>query len=1039
MDLSAPAPLALQLRCPSAAAAPLNPSFRLIRIDPRDRYEMHDATSGPRAPPSPVKDAPGPAPGRLLNHGGGMTMAERTSKPARRNRPHRARLALAAVCASLAAPGCSREFFRNWADQDVTEAVYEKSRDPRWRPDLFTIEPPALSRYASPYDPDRPPAPPDDYAAEALSPVPQWPVHRLITPAEGTGYLDLLEKWRRERPAGRPVDRGVDSGPTAQPGAGPDPETEIEPFVPPPNSGTDPDPLSPIPPTGDGEAAPPDPRDSVPAAPDTPAPPDPREPVPSQPPTAQRALDRHVLSAAYQVPDNPAGMPDPLPADVVAGEPDVVGGMGGEPADAAGRDLIKILKPEAVPFDEGLAAGLPPEIDPYVVDPRQALTLALQNSRAYQFQLEQLYITSLTTTAARFRFEPQFQVGSGTTTTPIGGGVSPNQGFNYQYRTAEAPGGQLSLLNFGTVAGVGKLLSFGTRIAGGIANQTIINFGGPNNTITTQSSGFLPLSVSQMFLQGGGRAVTLENLTQAERSLLYQVRTFAQFRREFVVSILAGQGVTGGGGDPAIGYLNVLQQLQAVENNTKNVAAFGRVYEVFQQLGVGAGSTVAPLDIVTVEQQLQNQRLQLVTSLNGYRNTLDNYKVQLGLPPDVTLVPDSALLQGFRTVFDEIDALTSKPRATLNRMVADLPVLQDVFIDGRPVIESFRLAYETGASRQPIEARIDERQRLAGLLDRLTIQIRRAQTALPGSPDPERAARDLADFEEQFRLNTEDLARIDSTDEADRAEVRRLIDLQEQYLIQAERKLEDVNRAAERIALENRVDLMNARAQLYDAWRQLAVTANALQGVFNVNLNNQVLTSNSSNNPFAFDSSAKNFSLSLNAELPLIRLNERNTYVQAHIQYERQRRTLMQAEDQIKLQVRTAVRNLQLIYNQYEINKQSYIAALVTQDQAFQRFLEPPSGAGGSAQGGTLVLNLNSSLANVLGAQNRLVAGWVSYQTQRLAFYRDLGTMPYDEWEAFYELFPSASGTDSDPAGTVADIERAAVAAAASAEGLGRP
>ena len=27
--------------------------------------------------------------------------------------------------------GCSREFYREWANQDVSEAVFEKSRDPR--------------------------------------------------------------------------------------------------------------------------------------------------------------------------------------------------------------------------------------------------------------------------------------------------------------------------------------------------------------------------------------------------------------------------------------------------------------------------------------------------------------------------------------------------------------------------------------------------------------------------------------------------------------------------------------------------------------------------------------------------------------------------------------------------------------------------------------------------------------------------------------------------------------------------------------------
>ena len=110
------------------------------------------------------------------------------------------RILAVALLSLLLNSGCGREFYREWANQDVSEAVFEKSRDPRWRLDLFTIEPPAMSRFADPYDPDRPPAPPDDYPTQAMSPVPQWPDNRLLLPIEGTGYLDMLSAWQRERP-----------------------------------------------------------------------------------------------------------------------------------------------------------------------------------------------------------------------------------------------------------------------------------------------------------------------------------------------------------------------------------------------------------------------------------------------------------------------------------------------------------------------------------------------------------------------------------------------------------------------------------------------------------------------------------------------------------------------------------------------------------------------------------------------------------------------------------------------------------------------
>ena len=73
-----------------------------------------------------------------------------------KTRPRLRRLAALALLALGTLSGCGREFYREWANQDVTEAIFEKSRDPRYRLDMFSITPPALARFADPYDPDRP-------------------------------------------------------------------------------------------------------------------------------------------------------------------------------------------------------------------------------------------------------------------------------------------------------------------------------------------------------------------------------------------------------------------------------------------------------------------------------------------------------------------------------------------------------------------------------------------------------------------------------------------------------------------------------------------------------------------------------------------------------------------------------------------------------------------------------------------------------------------------------------------------------------------
>ncbi len=96
--------------------------------------------------------------------------------------------------------------------------------------------------------------------------------------------------------------------------------------------------------------------------------------------------------------------------------------------------------------------------------------LALINSRFYQFQLEQLYLTALPVTLQRFAFMPQFYAGLSPVTpvasgpgapgSPGGSIISPSPINQFLYRTRET-GTPTSALNMGTVAGVGKVFNSG--------------------------------------------------------------------------------------------------------------------------------------------------------------------------------------------------------------------------------------------------------------------------------------------------------------------------------------------------------------------------------------------------------------------------------------------------------------------------------------------------------------------------------------------------------------------------------------------------
>ena len=626
------------------------------------------------------------------------------------------------------------------------------------------------------------------------------------------------------------------------------------------------------------------------------------------------------------VPLAPSGGLDPDPIEVNLSKPANARDAQGDGESSEG--LSGLLAPATIPYDPEEIAGLPKGSQPYVVTPRQAMTLALVNSRAYQSQLEDVYLRALDVTLQRWRFQPQVIAGLSPSTGTSAGTPGPNFQNSFLYRTNEVQGGnsQTSTLSLGTLLGFGKALSFGGNILAGFANQVVFNFTG-SNPIQPRIQSVLPLNYVQPFLRGGGRALALEPLTSAERNLVYQVRNFARFRQTFFPNVLmSGQplsaGVGGGGGlvgDGNIGYLQVLEQLQNVENTRKTVAAFEQLLSGFVEMGQGGGSGVSQLDVDQIDSSLQGQRGSLIAQLNSYRNFLDQYKIQLGLPPDVPLVLDRSATKPFRDTFDEIDDWFTKENrdpADLPELVDTLPPFADVDLDGRSLKELGK--------------------------------------------DPHR--------------------------------------------------LEDLLLAAERLALENRFDLMNARGQLYDQWRQLAVTSNALKGIFNVGINNQYLTPNGVGNPFGFTDQSSQFNVVINAELPLVRLNERNLFRVSLINYRRQQRTLMQLEDGIKLQVRTGIRNLVQQSEQYDIQKRQLVINLRRKDNT-QRVIFAPPGAGDQGSGNVTATTqqLVTAQNGLLSAQNQLIGIWVDYNTARIALYRDLGIIPYDEWEAFYELFPAES------------------------------
>ena len=67
-----------------------------------------------------------------------------------------------------------------------------------------------------------------------------------------------------------------------------------------------------------------------------------------------------------------------------------------------------------------------------------------------------------------------------------------------------------------------------------LANNFVFQFAGPDTAFAFSN---IIVNFVQPLLRNAGRDVRLEGLTEAERMLLYQVRTFAHFRKQFTFNI----------------------------------------------------------------------------------------------------------------------------------------------------------------------------------------------------------------------------------------------------------------------------------------------------------------------------------------------------------------------------------------------------------------------------------------------------------------------------------------------------------------------
>lgn len=199
-------------------------------------------------------------------------------------------------------------------------------------------------------------------------------------------------------------------------------------------------------------------------------------------------------------------------------------------------------------------------------------------------------------------------------------------------------------------------------------------------------------------------------------------------------------------------------------------------------------------------------------------------------------------------------------------------------------------------------------------------------------------------------------------------------------------------RDAVEIARRNRLDWMNARSSLVDAWRSIEVVADALESYLDLALSGDI--QNGASGPLSLQGKTGRLRAGLQWDSPLTRLTERNNYRQSLIEFQQSRRNFYAFEDTVWQNLRAVLRNIR--FNQFNFELQRYAVRVAAQQIILNEDLRQVREALSQGSGPTAARDSVSALSDLLQAQNTFLNVWVFYESQRRNLDQDLGTIQVD-------------------------------------------
>ena len=238
---------------------------------------------------------------------------------------------------------------------------------------------------------------------------------------------------------------------------------------------------------------------------------------------------------------------------------------------------------------------------------QDALDLAVKNNRDYQSQKEQLYLTALNLTGERYQFSPQFLASSS-----VNGDRSSD-------------GERLGSVN--SRLGVSQFLKTGGSLGATIANDFLRYYtGDPRKSVVSSIS----VNLVQPLLRGAGKKIAAESLKQAERNVIYAIRSYSQFQRQFAVDVV-------------LDYFGLLQNQDQLRNAYDD---YQRRLETIQYTeSRGEAGLQSQLEVDEAKTQELDAKNTYISTATTYLDNLDRFKIRLGLPLTTQIQLDDTALE----------------------------------------------------------------------------------------------------------------------------------------------------------------------------------------------------------------------------------------------------------------------------------------------------------------------------------------------------------------------------------------------------------